>query len=241
MEITVNNQNFKKLFLEQIGKISDSAVIVVKGDCLECKTSLPDNSVILGIKFGTKCTASNSTLNVGDIKKLLRAFDCIDEEKPTLKIENNNITYSSNNVKFKYHLLEDGIINQPKINLEKLDQLNFESSFTLSDKSLSELVKASTFSTDSNKLYLTSENNVLKGTLTDKARYNVDSFEINISDDYQGSKVDNLCLNFEIFRVLSTSRFSSLKCSIAPKLGVVLFTFENNIITSRYIVSSLTK
>lgn len=241
MELTVHNSNFKKLFLEQIGKISDSAVIFIKDNCLECKTSLPDNSVILGISFPANCNPSTNTLNVGDIKKLLRAFDCIEEDTPTIKIENNNITYSGKDVKFKYHLLENGIINQPKINLEKLEQLNFEGTFTITDKTLSELVRASTFSTDSNKVYLTSEGNTLKGNLTDKARYNVDSFEINISNDYNGTKVDSICLNFEIFRIMSTCRFNSLKCKIAPKLGVVLFTFENNIITSRYIVSALTK
>jgi len=243
MEIIVNNQQFKKLFLEQISKISDSAVIKIKENSLECKTCTSDNSVILGLTFSvkTKNISDEFLLNVGDVKKLLRAFDCVEKDEITFTVENNNINYKDSGVKFKYHLLENGIINQPKINLDKLNQLNFESSFTVSDRSLNELVKASTFSTDSNKVYLTSNDNILKADLTDKARYNVDSFEINIATDYKGTKVDNLCLNFEIFRILSTSKYNNLQSKIAPKLGVVLFGFENNIITSKYIISALTK
>jgi hypothetical protein len=242
MEITVNNSNFKKLFLEQLSKISDSVVINVEKDYIESKTCTADNSVILGVKFPIKCTNFTSTiLNVGDIKKLIKAFDCIDSEDIAFKIENNNITYADKNIKFKYHLLENNIINQPKINLNKLDQINFEGSFNIQDKSLLELVKASTFSTDSNKVYLTSTDNTLRGNLTDKARYNVDSFEVLVSENYDGVKLENFCLNFEVFRILSTNRFNKFNCKIAPKMGVVLFAFENNIITSKYIVSALTK
>lgn len=243
MEITVNNQQFKRLFLDQISKISDNTVIKISENLLECKTCTPDNSVILGLSFVVKTNniKENFLLNVGDIKKLLKAFDCIEKEEITFTIENNNINYKDNSVKFKYHLLENGIINQPKINLDKLNQLNFESNFTVSDKALNEVVKASTFSTDSNKVYLTSNDKVLKADLTDKARYNVDSFEINMSSDYSGAKIENLCLNFEVFRILSTCKYNSLKSKIAPKLGVVLFEFENNIIKSKYVVSALTK
>lgn len=244
MQIKINNKHFKKLFLEQISKISDSAVLVLTNNCVECKTCTPDNAVILGLKFKVE-TDQNITepvfINVGDIKKLIRAFDCISEEDVSFKLENNNIAYTDNSIKFKFHLLENGIINQPKINLQKLEQLEFDGEFTLSDRAVSELIKASTFSTDSNKIYLTSNNNILKGTLTDKTKFNIDSFEINVAEDYTGGKLENLCLNFEVFRILSTSKFSALKCKTSSKIGVVLFEFENKILTSKYIVSALTK
>ena len=244
MEVTTNNKFFKKLFLEQISRISDNAVFVLSNNLLECKACTPDNSVILGLKF--KVTTKDNIdcpikINVGDIKKLIRAFDCIEDENITFKLENNNITYSDKNVKFKYHLLENGIINQPKVNLQKLDQLEFDGTFSLTDKTLIDLIKASTFSTDSNKIYISSNENLLKGNLTDKAKYNVDSFEINVSDNYTGKSIENLCLNFEVFRILSTAKVNKLDCKISSKVGVVLFSFENNIITSKYIVSALTK
>ena len=153
MELSINSQLFKKLFLEQISKISDSAVVVLSNNKVSCLTCTPDNSVILSIDFNLEVTADSLplTLNVGDIKKLIRAVDCIDKEKATLQLHNNNLTYKDKNIQFKYHLLENGIIPQPKINVEKLDKLEFDSSFILQDRALTEVIRASTFSTDSNK------------------------------------------------------------------------------------------
>ena len=243
MELSINNQLFKKLFLEQIGKISDSAVVTLSDSKLRCLTCTPDNTVILSIEFTVdqNIQIAPTTLNIGDIKKLIRAIDCIDKDKVTFQLHNNNLTYKDKNIQFKYHLLENGIIPQPKINIEKLNKLEFDSTFVLQDRTLNDIIKASTFSTDSNKIYLTSENNILKGNLTDMTRYNIDSFETIISDNFEGSKIQNLCLNFEVFRILSTGKFNELKCQISSKLGVVLFSFENNIITTKYIVSALTK
>lgn len=241
MEIAINNTLFKKLFLEQIGKISDSAVIDIHDGKMFCKVCTSDNSIILGTYIVVESLKGGTSLNVGDIKKLIKAFDCIDEEEVKIKVESNNLFYEDKKIKFKFHLLENGIISQPKINFDKLSTFNFEGSFSVSDKKLNELVKASTFATDSNKVYLSSNGTSLKGDLTDKARYNVDSFEINLSDNYSGPQLQNLCLGFEIFRILSTGRYNSLNCKVAPKLGVVLFEFSNNIFTSKYIVSALTK
>lgn len=243
MELSINSQQFKKLFLEQISKISDSAVVVLNEKKISCLTCTPDNSVILSIDFPVEAVTSSLpvTLNIGDIKKLIRAIDCIDKEKVTLQLHNNNLTYKDNNIQFKYHLLENGIIPQPKINVDKLNKLEFDSTFTLTDRTLNDVIKASTFSTDSNKIYLTSEDNVIKGNLTDKTRFNIDCFETIVSDKFEGTKIQDLCLNFEVFRILSTGKFNELKCQISSKLGVVLFSFQNNILTTKFIVSALTK
>jgi hypothetical protein len=241
MEIAINNNLLKKLFLEQIGKISDSAVIDLQDNKMFCKVCTSDNSIILGTSISVDGLKGGTVINVGDIKKLVKALDCIDDDDIKLRIESNNLFYEDKKIKFKFHLLENGIINQPKINFEKLSTFNFEGAFTISDKKLNELVKASTFATDSNKVYLSSIGSMLKGDLTDKARYNVDSFEINLAENYTGPQLQNLCLGFEIFRILSTCRYNSLECKVAPKLGVVLFEFSNNIFTSKYIVSALTK
>jgi len=243
MRIFINNQQFKRNFLEQIGKISDSAVIKAGSNFISCVTCSPDSSIILATQLNIKTEdcVDTLTLNVGDIKKLIRAFDCIDEEDIVFNIKNNNINYSDNNIQFKYHLFEDGIITQPKINVQKLEDLEFDCTFTVTDRALNDLIKGSTFSSDSNKIYITSTGNLLKGNLTDKTKFNIDCFEINVSDNFQGKEIKDLCLNFEIFRTLSSSKFNTLSCKISSKLGVILFVFENNTVKSKYIVSALTK
>jgi hypothetical protein len=244
MEIAVNNNQFKKLFLDQISKISENGVLILTKNNIHCKTCTPDNSIILGIDFSIQTKGIEEEkiqINVGDIKKLTKAFDCIEGESFSFKIEKNNILYSDKKIKFKYHLLEDGIINQPKINLDKLKGLDFDCTFSITDQTINELIKASTFASDSNKIYLTSYDNILKGDLTDKTRYNIDSFEVVLTESFTGNKIENLCLNFEAFRIFSSSRFNTLQCKISSKLGVVLFGFKNNIISTQYIISALTK
>lgn len=243
MEIEVTNQHFKKLFLEQISKISDNAVLTVEDSALNCLCSSADNSIILSSRLTVKTDSNTPSqkINVGDLKKLIRAFDCVEKETVKFDIKNNNITYADNEIQFKYHLLEDGIINIPKINLQKLETLDFDAFFTITDKTFNDLIKGSTFSTDSNKLYLTSQGPCLKGNLTDKTRHNIDSFEVNISKDFTGAPLENLCINFETVRILSTLKVNSINCKVSSKLGVVLFNFENNILKTTYIVSSLTK
>lgn len=243
MEIEVTNQHFKKLFLEQISKISDNAVLTLDKTGLSCLCSSPDNSIILSTHLSVKTDLDEQSqkLNIGDIKKLIRAFDCVDKETVKFSVKNNNITYSDNEVQFKYHLLEDGIITIPKINLQKLESLEFDSYFTITDRSFTDLIRGSTFSTDSNKVYLNSTGSVLKGNLTDKTRHNIDSFEVVVSKEFAGTPLENLCLSFETIRILSTLKVNSINCKVSSKLGVVLFNFENNIIKTNYIVSSLTK
>ena len=57
------------------------------------------------------------------IKKLVRVLDIIPSTDIELQINENNIAYNKNGYKFKYHLLDDGIIKQPSLNVEKIKQL----------------------------------------------------------------------------------------------------------------------
>jgi hypothetical protein len=247
MILTVNNNLFKKVFLNQISRISDSAVFKISNTNLSCVCNSADNSIILFTNISIKSTQESvqditeQKLNIGDVKKLARAFDCITSEEVTFSIKNNNLNYSDSSIQFKYHLLENNIIKEPNINLSKLNDIEFDCSFSLSEKSFSDMLKASTFSADSDKVYLTSENNILKANLTDKKRPNVDSFEVIISNNFNGVQVSDLCLNFEVVRILSTLKVDNLNCKISSNIGVVIFTFENNNIQTKFIVSSLKK
>lgn len=242
MEIEINNNQFKKLFLEQINKVSDKVVLTLENSVLNCIACTPDNSIILSCDFPVKTDPTfNTVINVGDVKKLTKAFDCIEKDIVSFKLSNNNITYSDTDVQFKYHLLEDGIVLKPKINVKKLQDLDFDFEFNITDKVFYDLIKASTFSSDSNKIYISTDKDRVIGSLTDKTRFNIDSFTINVADEYKGISLDSLCLNFEVFRILSTLKINSINCKVCSKLGVVLFSFENNIINMKFIVSALTK
>jgi len=228
-------------FLQPISKINDSAVIKITDNGFSCLTCTTDSAVILYTEYKIPLDVeADFSLNISDLKKVIKAIECIQNDKFILCIDKNNISYTGKDIRFKYHLLEDDIINVPKINVDKVEQLDFPVMFNVSYKTLLELVRGSTFATESNKLYLYSENNQVLGDLTDKARHNVDSLSIPLGD-YTGPTFNNIVLNFELIRIISSVRVKQLECKINQKNGVVLFQIIDNNIKTRYISSSLIK
>lgn len=228
-------------FLLPLSKISDSCVIDVSDNGFSSLVCTSDSSVILHTQYNLPLdTDSSVRLNISDIKKVIKAFECITTDKFTFSVDKNNINYTGSEIKFKYHLLEDGIINVPKINVSKLSEIDFPVQFILQYKSLVELLRGSTFATESNKLYIYSENHKIYGDLTDRSRHNVDSFNIPLCE-YTGPDLQNLCLNFEVIRIISSVRVKQLECKINPKLGVILFQILDGPVKTKYIASSLIK
>jgi len=243
MQLTINDKKvFVRGFLHPISKINDSCVISATDTGLQCIASTPDASIILSTRLQQKIdTDKQFNLNISDIRKVIKAIECIEKEDFTLDIDRNNIGYSSKEVRFKYHLLEDNIISIPKVNVEKLDDLNFPINFTIQYKALIELLRGSTFTTESNKIYLYSQDGIIYADLTDKSRQNVDSFTIPVYEGYAGDSFSGICLTFELVRIISGVRVKQLNCKINPKLGVVLFEINDGQILTKYITSSYVK
>jgi hypothetical protein len=244
MQIKIQSKDFFiKYFLQPISKVSDSCCIVATNGALKSTVCSPDNSIVLNNNLVVDTSVErDTTLNIADIKKLIRALEAISEDEIVLTFDKNNIAYKNKTVSFKYHLLEDGVINIPKINLEKINNIKFDTTFDITEKALSDLIKASTFCVDSNKIYFqaSSETGVV-AELTDRTRSNIDSFGVTINEGYEGSDIKNLCLSMEVMRIISTNKVKQVHCSVNNSLGVVLFNYGNKVIQTRYIVSSLTK
>jgi hypothetical protein len=228
-------------FLAPLSKINDSCVIAVSNTGFSCVVCTSDASIILHSSYdiGTNLK-ENLRLNIADIKKVIKAFECIASDNFTIAIDKNNINYAGDEIKFKYHLLEDGIITPPKVDVTKLASLEFPVSFNIQYKSLLELLRGSTFATESNKLYIYSKDGKIYGDLTDRARHNVDSISLPLGD-YSGIELLPLCLNFEVIRIISSVRVKQLECKINPKIGVILFQIMDGTVKTRYIASSLVK
>jgi len=235
----------KKLFLNSfllpISKINDSCVIQLDKNGFNCTVATSDASVILytAYKINTK-TDEKININISDVKKVIKAFEGVSSDSFNFTVDKNNISYFGPEIRFKYHLLEDGIITKPKIDIAKINDLDFPVNFTIQYKTLLELLRGSTFATESNKLYLYTEDGKIVGDLTDKSRHNVDSISIPLAE-YTGAPLGSICLNFELIRIISGVRVKQLQCSINPKIGIVLFHVADNIVTTKYIASSLIK
>jgi hypothetical protein len=244
MDLKIKNKSFfVKHFLQPLSKISDTCCVVVKDNVASCLVNSPDNSIILNIKYTLDDTVceTEELVNIPDIKKLIRAFDVIEQEDLTFKLDKNNLSYKNNNISFKYHLLENGVINRPKINVEKINSIKIDTTFLLTEKALSDIIKASTFSVDSNKAYFFTDNKKIFVELTDRARPNMDSFSTEAAAEYSGLDIKSICLNLEVIRIISTNKIKQINCKVNSELGIVIFDYGNNILSTQFIVSSLTK
>jgi hypothetical protein len=241
MTISIHNKNeFVDKFLTPLSRINNSCSLHLKGDKLTALVATPDASVILNAVWKLNEDNEENKLNIPDINKLIKVLDCIREEYVSLKINSNNISYNEKGVKFKYHLLEDGILSTPAINIEKVKVLKYDTSFNIAGQDLQSLIKSSTFASETDKLYIRTGEGIVYSELTDKNKSNVDSIEIVLSPTFSGSEIDNpLALSFEIIRIVSCNRFGNVATKINTNLGVLLFELNNDNIELIYVASGL--
>ena len=137
-------------------------------------------------------------------------------------------------------MLEDGIITTPSISFDKIKKLNFTTSFKINSHDLSSLIKASTFTVDTDKLYISTKSDAIVCELTDRQKHNIDSFSRVLSEQYKGDAIDDpLPINFEIFRLMSSLRFDECAVNIDVSKKVLLFTIVSNNFTLNFVTVGL--
>ena len=224
-------------FLDTVSKISDSAIFNVKEDKLTSLVSSIDNTLILYSEYIIP-SQFEDTLNVPDVKKLSRVLDTLNSDEVNLTINSNNIEYSGSDVKFKYHLFEEGFLAPPNLNLEKINAFKFDIQFNLDKPTLQQIFKGSTFTSETNKIYFYTEGKKLMAELTDRARHNTDNFTICLGAT--NFTLNPTPVNFDNIRLLSIIN-NQFKVKINTEYGVVVFEIENSDIKLKYIISTLTQ
>tara|TARA_R110001583_G_scaffold178023_1_gene333677 strand:+ start:2899 stop:3618 length:720 start_codon:yes stop_codon:yes gene_type:complete len=224
-------------FLDAISKISDSAIVNVQEDKLTTLVSSIDNTLILHSEYAVP-SDFQGTLNIPDIKKFSRVLDTLQSDELNLTVNSNNIEYRGDDIKFKYHLFEEGFLTNPNINLEKINKFDFDVQFSLNRGTLQQIFKGSTFTSETNKIYFYTEGKDLIGELSDRARHNTDNFAINLGEvDFTLTPTP---VNFDNIRLLTTIN-DEFVAKINTEYGVVVFEIEANDIKLKYIISALTQ
>jgi len=177
-------------------------------------------------------------LCIPDLKKLNRVLDCINSDEIELQVNQNNLEYKSPEIKFKYHLFEDDFIAPPSVKPEKIMSFDTDFTFELVKEDFSKINKASTFTTETNKIYFYLEDGMVKCELTDKARHNTDSFQLQVGKNIVGNELKNIPINFDNFKLINSD---NVNVSINNKYGVLIFDIDQGPLKLRYILSSLTQ
>lgn len=232
--------DFVNNFLGSISKVVDDCIIKIKENKLVCLSSTSDGTLIQLVQHKCK-NKFEQVLNIPDVKRLHKIINCIESPVVELKVDNNSVSYNSNETRFKFHLLDDGILSETAISVEKIKKIEYDCEFDLSFDKLTDLVKGSTFSNESEKLYLyTDEGGNMYGELTDREKPNMDSFSIKLVDNIKINLLP-IAFNFENIRIISSTRGDSLKIKINTTLNVMRVDIVRNDSYISYIVSGLVK
>ena len=235
-----NKKDFVSNFLVPVSNINDACILSVESGKVNCTLASADATIVCRTSIEVETDlVDKTTLNLPDIKKLVRVLDIIPSADIELQINENNIAYNKNGYKFKYHLLDDGIIKQPSLNVEKIKQLNFNNNFLVKERELNTLFKGSTFATETSKVYIYEEDGYINGELGDHSRHNTDNFICKLSDDFEGSIEKPLPINFDSFRLVSFNASREVKFSVNTDMGIITCNFKKGDAELIYIISAL--
>ena len=127
-----NKKDFVSNFLGPVSNLNDMCVIKISNNSITCTIAASDSTVVC--KADLECetdVTGEIILNIPDIKKLIRVLEIVPSNEIELKLNENNISYSKDGYRFKYHILDDGIIKLPNINVSKINNLGWRAKTSL--------------------------------------------------------------------------------------------------------------
>lgn len=233
----LNKTNFVQKFLIPVSRINDLSSLTVDNGLIYNLNRTPDNNFSLYIKSTeVEYSGEKRTISFSDIKKFIKVLDCIQSDTIDLILTENTIEYKSNGTKFKFHLINDNIVKSPNFSIDKINSLEFDFTFKISLSTINNLIKSSTFITDSNKIYISTNDGKVFGEMTDKSKMIIDSYTTEISPIFVGNSIDKpLAFDFDLFRNVSFLRVPEFEIKMNTKIGVIVFDIEDDNYKMRYI------
>jgi hypothetical protein len=237
MNLEIDQSVFINSLLSPVSKLAENLTLDLKGGEGKVCVSSSDNSLILFVTVPCKSDQEVRCV-IPECKTFLRLFSGINQEKIALTLESNFISYSDENISFKYHLLDESYItNKKTISEQKLNELNFETSFNLTKQKLSEIIKYNSIIPDAEKLYLFTKNGKVLAKIGDRQKANTNEIVIEISSSFAGNEIsEDFPINIQNILLFSFST-EEIKASLNHQLK--LFKFEGP--HQKYFVSGLVK
>ena len=242
MNLVLNKNHFVEHILAPVSKLADNVLLdfatLDDGEVVS-KTFVnsADNSMILLAHVPCKATEAYKCV-IPDCKTFLRLFSGINEETITLNVDTNVIKYQDGSFSFKYHLLDESYIVQKKsISEEKINNLKFDTTFTITKQKLSEIIKFNSIVPDAEKLYFLTDGTKVFAKLGDEQKSNTNEIVTELNSSFEGeSLTDSFPINIQNVLMFSFST-DQIEVSVNQQLKVFQFKTPN----LKYIVSGLVK
>lgn len=207
-----NKNNFIRSFLTPISRLTTTVTLEINNSHITA-TFHNNSNIFVNTRYEIEWQEREGvTLCLPDVNKLIKILHCIQEDDINLKLENNSIKYSNKKNRFTYHLFDEAFKIKNEFDFNRINQLKDWVDITLTKETNTSLLKAMPFVPDTSKLYLFAENNSIYAELTDKKIQNVDTYTTEITDTFAGTLNQELILDIELFRLISTLNFD--KCDL---------------------------
>jgi hypothetical protein len=245
MNLKIDKKLFLSKFLTPVSRITDSCILTLNKDGVHTLTNTDDNGIILYAKLDTAIDIDEEVnLNISSLKKLNHALNCINETTLDLTINSNSINYTSDTLKFKFHLMEDGILTKCYANPEKIKLVSDDANntFYFTRDKLLEILKGNAFANETDKIYFYTEDDKVYGELTDKKYQNVNSLTFEVTDKYTGDDLlTPLPINLEVLRVFSSLKLDKTKAKVNTDKKVFIFEIKDTNFSLIYTVPTISK
>jgi hypothetical protein len=246
-KISLSKEHLEKI-LKPINKITESCVLKGRNDELYSICSTEDKSVILYAKLKiSNSLEEDLRLNLMGVKKLISGLNSLGNVGlfSLLLYENYikcEIDIKGKKSHLKYHLVDDDIIKEFPLKIEKIMSLSFDTEFELSAENAKRILAASSFATEAQKVYFSLNDGVINAEITDKSFQNIDSMLIPITDTWKGDElISDFPISLEIFKNLVSLK-NNIKVKINNECKVAVFHIvEDGLLELKYIVSALIK
>ena len=223
-------------YLRPISALTEAVVIKNVNNKLLCIAN-NEQGLILCATYNIDLQDSIK-LNIPNVKRLEKVLSFIEGNEIALDYKANALSYKDKKIRFKYHFLDDNIIQSPKLSLEKINSLTSDIEFKIDFSKITELAKGAAFVSESDKLYFNINEDGVYGEITDRSNSAVDSYSILLSDESVNADI-SFPVHFDIVRLLASSNCEEIAVKINTNQGLCMFDIKTDVVNLKYIVPGL--
>lgn len=240
--LQINNKQSFVRFLQAAGALYDQCVMHCNKDTnmLDVFVSTESEQVIMYSEYTNAICSDTFTMNIPDLKKLIKLISYIPAETFTLTINNNSISYNTPELSFKFHLYEDGIIRVKQINKDMLKNFKGEYSFSLSADDIDDLLKSASVLGNVDFVYIKGEQGKIVCEITNKQIPGTDSLTVTMIDTQDTSiTFDEIKFSLNDMRLLNSLRCSNMVWQLHTKYNCIVSVSKIDDCIGYYSVTSL--
>lgn len=228
--------------LKTVNRFTTDIIVQTKGTSIYSTVVMPGGSAIIHVESDIPVDVGEQKMNLQGVNRLVSVLTGIPKGTDMLlKVTSNAILHNANGYKFKFHMLDDGIITEAKVTPDQIKNLKADQYVSIDSQILSQILKSSAFiRSEKVKCYFEVEDGKLLCTLTDKAIANTDEFSVTLSEEFADIDLGSsyIC-DIEYLRQITYAKDSTIQIGFASNSMHFEIAHENGI--SKYIFSMLTE